>query len=277
VVDDLTTTDAELGIVHLTLTDLRTGTERFDRLLVSNGVQVLDDTARLDRTSGIVGNEGVVATDSATAEAVPSARALSSPAGGLGGGAPIAPAYEPEPTEPEMVLVEAPPKQIEMILFTCAQDTETIEAVMIDPSASGTNLLPEKQRLLGYQQYERGARNRAEAKGYSITPEQQGVIDVLNSLPIPTEVAEVQNSAEPASATTQQQGWATKFRGGGQPPQLQQLEAEVNNRRSQFFGSARQQQAAPFDKKLAKEKTTAEQPMRVLFLLHPSETEAAKK
>lgn len=275
--DALTSTDAELGIVHLTLTDLRTGTERFDRLLLSNGVQVLDGAADADRASGIADNESSVAADSAVAEATPSARALSAPAGGLGGAAPTASSSESKSQEPEMVLVEAPPKQIEQILFGCNNDTEAIEAVSIDPSASGTNLTPEKQRLLGYQQYERAARNRAEAKGYSITPEQQGVISVLNSLPTPEQSSDVQPTAELAAAGLPQQGWATKFRGGGQPPQLQQLEAEVNNRRNQFYGYARQQQAAQLDKKIAKEEAAPEQPMRVLFLLHPSQESTAKK
>ncbi|MDZ4657886.1 MAG: zf-HC2 domain-containing protein [Bythopirellula sp.] len=281
--DAFTKVDAELGIVHLTLTDLRSGTERFDRLLLSNGVQVLDDTVDADRVSGIAGNKSSVAADSAVAEATPSARALSAPAGGLGGAAPTASSSESKSTETEMVLVEAPPKQIEQILFGCNNDTEAIEAVSIDPSASGTNLLPEKQRLLGYQQYERAARNRAEAKGYSITPEQQGVISVLNSLPNPVKNSDIQPTAEPPisrdlAAGLQQQGWATKFRGGGQSPQLQQLETEVNNRRNQFYGYARQQQAAQLYKKLAtKEEVAQEQPMRVLFLLHPSEQAAAQK
>ncbi len=278
VLDALIPVDAELGIVHLTLTDLRSGTERFDRLLVSNGVQVLDDATDTDRVSGIAGDEGSVAADSAIAEATPSTRALSAPTGGFDGSAPTASSSESKSQEPEMVLVEAPPKQIEQILFGCNNDTEAIEAVSIDPSASGTNLLPEKQRLLGYQQYERAARNRAEAKGYSITPQQQDVISVLNSLPNPSEKSDIQPTAEPASAgLQQQQGWATKFRGGGQSPQLQQLESKVNNRRNQFYGYARQQQAAQFDKKLAKEAAAPEQPMRVLFLLHPSEQAAAKK
>jgi hypothetical protein len=173
-----------------------------------------------------------------------------------------------------MVLVEAAPAQIEMILATCAQDTKAIEAVAIDPSASGTNLLPEKQRLLGFQQYERAADNRAEIKGYSITPEQQGVIAALNSLPISTDGADTQNSAGVASATPQQQGWATKLRADQQPHQLKQLENEVNQRHNQYLGQARQQHA---EKKLAKDKTITEQPMRVLFLLHSSEESAAKK
>ena len=57
-----------------------------------------------------------------------------------------------------MVLVEAPPEQIAQILYGCAQDTEAIEEVAVDPTASGMNNAPEKQRLSGYQQYSRAGR-----------------------------------------------------------------------------------------------------------------------
>ncbi len=256
--DAITAADAELGIVHLTLTDFRAGTERFDRLLLSNGVQVLDDSASSDGAGDIAGAVGIVAADSAIAESAPSTRSSSAPTGGFGGAAPTPSASESQPTEPEMVLVEAAPAQIEKILFTCSNDTEAIESVSIDPSASGTNLLPEKQRLLGYHQYERAAGNRAEAKGYNITAEQQGVIAVLNSMSLANETAEPSISRDSA-AGLQQQGWATKFRADQQPQQLRQLENEVNQR-----------------KKLAKEKSIAENSMRVLFFLHPSEDSAVK-
>jgi anti-sigma factor RsiW len=249
-------TDAELGIVHLTLTDLRTGTERFDRLLVSNGVQVLDESTDAGRASPMA--------DSTAAQAETLSTRSAGPAGGFGGAASSAPSSVTAPTQPEMVLVEAPPEQIEQILFACNNDTETIEEVSIDPSASGTNLVPEKQRLLGYQQYARGARRDLKLKSYGITPAQQGMIAALNSIQTSEE------TAEPASAGLQPQGWATKFRTDQQPPELQQLENEVNQRRNQYFDYAQQQRSQALNDRLAKEELSTAPPMRVLFLLHPS-------
>ncbi len=278
VTDALASSNEELGIVHLTLADLRTGTEAFDRLLVSNGVQVVDETSGADRASAVAPGQASSA-DTFAAESVPRARTLSAPSpagGGFGGGMATAPAgdmkADAERAEPEMVLVEAPPKQIEAILFTCANDTTAIEAVEVDPSASGTNLQPEKQRLSGYQQYSRAATNKAERSAYTITPEQQGMITALNSLPA------VDNQTANATAEVNQQGWATRFRADQPPEQMQQLQDEVNTRRNQFYGYAQQQQAARVGDKIAKKaEEPAEQPIRVLFLLHPSEQAKAKK
>jgi anti-sigma factor RsiW len=277
--DALATADAELGIVHLTLTDLRSGAERFDRLLLSNGVQVIDESA----VAGRVATNGVTA-ESSVSDGAPSASTFSTrSAGGLGGAAappanlPVTSGLEGEEKselgpESEMVLVEAPPEQIKQILATCSQDTEAIEEVTIDPSASGTNSVPEKQRLTEYQQYARSAGKKTDANGYAITSAQQGVIEALNSLP--------KQQAEPpfpreAVAGVQEQGWATKLRSTQQPADLRQIEVEVNQRRGQFYGYI-PQQSGKLDKKLAKDKEANQQPMRVLFLLHPS-ADAAKK
>jgi anti-sigma factor RsiW len=274
VTDAFASSNEELGIVHLTLADLRTGTEAFDRLLVSNGVQVVDETSA-DRASGVAPGQASSA-DTFTTESVPSARTLSAPSPATSGfgGMTEAPASDvkadAESTEPEMVLVEAPPKQIEAILFTCANDTTAIEAVEVDPSASGTNLQPEKQRLAGYQQYSRAATNKAERSAYTITPQQQGMITALNSLPV------VENQTANSPTEVNQQGWATKFRAHQPPEQIEQLQDEVNTRRNQFYGYAQQQAAQVGDKIAKKAEAPAEQPIRVLFLLHPSEQAKAK-
>lgn len=260
--------DTDLGIVHLTLTDFRSGAERFDRLLASNGVQLLGDSAEERRfaASGRGGGVGGVpaAGTMSTRATVPSVATGSAPSSAE------STTIEPSRSEPEMVLVEAPPKQIEQILFACNNDTETIKDVTIDPSASGLNRAPARQRLYGYQQYARGSKAKTEvADSYAITPEQQGVIAVLNSLPTPDQ------DSEPAPEEAEQ-GWATKLRANESLADRAQLENEVNQRRSLYFQNTRQQQALNLDKKIAKQRAAVEQPMRVLFLLHPSEN-AAKK
>jgi anti-sigma factor RsiW len=276
----LASNESGVGIVHLTLTDFRSGAEHFDRLLLSNGVQVLDDAENETQLDASSTSEGL-AFDRAesTEEAAPVMRSYSAPsasdgAGGYGGvatsNAPPAPSGESE-SEPEMVLVEAPPEQIAQILLGCSNDTAAIQEVSIDPTASGTNLAPEKQQLSQYRQYERGASNESKLKGYNVTRSQQGMIAALNSMEPPLD------QAEHVASDLQNQGWATRVRGLEQPADSQQLGAELNNRRNQFYSNSRQQQAAPAQQKLAKKEATAPQSMRVLFLLHPSEDAATKK
>jgi hypothetical protein len=278
----LANTEAELGIVHLTLTDLPAGVEKFDRLLISNGVQV-------DSLSE--GNESMMAAAPATESAasefdatsraatsgdVSSATTLSGRAGGLGGGLPLEGSARfkkaEAATEPEMILVEAPAEQIANILMSCSQDTQAIKEVKIDPTANGFNTKREKQRLSDYQQYERGAAAKAESKTYDVSPAQQGMIEALNSIDAPAE------NAEPVATEGQpNQGWAAKLRNDQPPADLKQLNTDYNSRRNSYFFNARQQQAAvPPDQKLAKDKVSGEQWMRVLFLLHPDEDQAKK-
>lgn len=267
--DALAAENGELGVVHLTLTDLRAGAERFDELLISNGVQVIDEFAEAAGRSAIAPERasGMAAPD----VGVLSSRAASPPAtaGDLGGTTSESLPREPLPgnsDQPEMVLVEARPEQIEQILLTCQNDTEAIAAVNIDPTASGTNRTREKQRLLGYQQYARSARP-AEEKSFQVTPAQQGVISVLNSIP--------NAPADPAVAGQLEQGWATKLRIEKSPPDLERVEQVVNERRGQVYNSAenssRPQSYADLSKNSTDETKSVEQPMRVLFLLHPSE------
>jgi anti-sigma factor RsiW len=289
ITDAMAATDAELeGVVHLTLTDFRSGTERFNRLLLSNGVQLVDEqVAAAEPASAAAPATAAPATDAfGAADRISGTMSTRSatPTGGVGGAMPNAPAEgssaesEPEPAEPEMVLVEAPPEQIEQILFGCAQDTEAIEEVTVDPTASGMNNAPAKQRLSDYQQYSRSSGKLALGGEYKVTPQQQSAIAVFNSLP-------KQAEAEPPSHENQQQqlGWAARFYANEQPVQAQELNSQYNQYRDQYFYSqARQQQAVTkgesvdLTKKLAKDKVAPEQPLRVLFLLHPSQ-EAAKK
>jgi hypothetical protein len=175
-----------------------------------------------------------------------------------------------------MVLVEAPPEQIAQILFSCSNDTEAIKEVSIDPTASGTNLAPEKQQLSQYRQFERGASNESKLKGYNVSPSQQGMIAALNSIEPPLDQADPPVSRD-SVAGLKNQGWATRVHGLEQPADPQQLGVELNNRRNQFYSNGRQQKAAPAQQKLAKKEAAAPQSMRVLFLLHPSDDDTAKK
>jgi anti-sigma factor RsiW len=288
VTDAMAASEAELeGVVHLTLTDFRSGAERFNRLLVSNGVQFVDEQpeapasvaapATAAPTSETLGAAGEGAATMSTRSAAP--------AGGLGGalseavteGSSVESEAAQQSEEPEMVLVEAAPEQIEQIIFGCSQDTEAIEDVTVDPTASGMNNAPTQQRLSDFQQYSRSSGKMALGAEYKVTPEQQGVIAALNSLPKQT------NAPEPNLENEQQTGWAARFYAKEQPVQADKLNWQYNRYRDQYFYSqARQQQAVAkaesvdVAKKLAKDKTSAEQPLRVLFLLHPSQ-EPAKK
>jgi hypothetical protein len=280
----LTSNESGVGIVHLTLTDFQAGTERFDRLLLSNGVQVLDEPVSETKSTTAMSGERLAFDRAEPAnESTPVARTFSAPSannggGGYGGVATLNASpknSEESASEPEMILVEAPPEQIAQILLGCSNDTAAIKEVSIDPTANGTNLAPEKQQLSHYRQYERGA-NESKLKGYSVTPSQQGMIAALNSMESPPHQAEPPVSRD-SVADLLNQGWATRVRGLEQPADAQQLGVELNNRRNQFYSNAQQQQAVPSQQKLAKKEATAPQSMRVLFLLHPSEDAAAKK
>ncbi len=267
--------ESGVGIVHLTLADLRTGTEHFNRLLVSNGVQVMEPEA-VPPATAVNGNLAFDRVESAE-ESAPVARTFSAPSasGGAGGYGGVATSNAPptnlteSQSEPEMVLVEAPREQIEQILFGCSNDTEAIKEVSIDPTANGTIRAPEKQQLSQYHQYERGVSSELKLKGYNVTPSQQGMIAALNSMKPPLE------QEGTSSEGMQNQGWATRVR--EQPADLRQLGVELNNRRNQYLDNARQQSAVPAQQKLAKKEAAASQSMRVLFLLHPSKDAAAKQ
>jgi hypothetical protein len=278
----LANSEAELGIVHLTLTDLPSGTEKFDRLLISNGVQV-DNLSDANGTvpsgpsaeAGTLGFDGGRAPAPAAAPATDTASGavMSGRSGGLGGGmsAPSTTrdgADETKKSEPEMILVEAPAEQIANILISCSQDTQAIKEVKIDPTASGFNTNREKQRLADYQQYERGAAAKAESKSYSVSAAQQGVIEALNSIDAPVD------NAEPAVEGQPSQGWAAKLRNDQPQADLKQLNTEYNSRRNSYF--RQQQVAVPPQQKLAIDKVSGQEWIRVLFLLHPDE-EPAKK
>jgi hypothetical protein len=278
----LAKTEAELGIVHLTLTDLPAGVEKFDRLLISNGVQV-DNLSDANGTvpdgpsaeAGTLGFDGGRAPSLAAAPATDAASGtvMSGRAGGLGGGMSASSttrdgADETKKSEPEMILVEAPAEQIANILMSCSQDTQAIKEVKIDPTANGFNTEPKKQRLADYQQYERGVAAKTESKSYSVSPAQQGVIEALNSIDEPVDQNEAQVEGE------SNQGWAAKLRNDQPPADLKQLNTEYNSRRNSYF---RQQQAAvPPQQKLAKDKVSGQEWIRVLFLLHPDEEPATK-
>jgi hypothetical protein len=272
--------DAELeGVVHLTLTDFRSGTERFNRLLASNRVQLVDEPPALPAAPATAART-VEAIDAKGQDAVALSARGTAPPGGFGGArdSRLASEGESPQAKPEMVLVEALPAQIEQILLGCAQDTEAIAEVTVDPTASGMNTTPTQQRLSDYRQYSRSSERGTQAGEYQVTPEQQGVIAALNSLPKQLE------PAEPIAENQQQLGWAARFRADEQPLQAkEQLNFQYNQYRNQYFDKqARQQQSRAQGesvepaRKLANNKVESEQPLRVLFLLHPSQ-EPAKK
>lgn len=277
--DAMAESDAELeGVVHLTLTDFRSGTERFNRLLLSNGVQLVDGEPPVPAPASTVAPAmEAMSADGPSVAGTMATRSAAPSGGGFGGVATStadAPATTSAEPEAEMVLVEAPPEQIEQILLGCANDTEAIAEVAVDPTASGMNTVPAKQRLSDYQQYSRAGGKLAVTNVYQVTPQQQTAIAAFNSLP--KQMAPTESSDE----NQQQQGWAARFRADQKPSEAGQLNWQYNQFRDRYYDSqTRQQQAAKgveLTKKLAKDRVAPEQPLRVLFLLHPSQ-DAAKK
>lgn len=248
----LATPESNVGLVHVTLTDLRSGAEHFDRLLVSNGIQLVNETVE-EEVAEPGDREATFRGSSLFAE---------SPGGGVGGSA-----IDSEPSEAdakasfegksqpsgvEMVLVEAPPEQLAKFLFACAQDDEAIESLTIDEPANAVSGVQPAKQLEQYRQYEKPPRQQSAAQNHFVTPEQQGVIAALNSLDL--------DSASPASAGPQQsQAWATKLRTNQLP-----IENQLQSRSKQDFSEKQ--------RKLAKKGDDSPQQMRVLFLFHPSET-----
>ncbi len=248
-------TEPNVGLVHITLTDLQSGAEHFDRLLVSNGVQLVNESG-----------EDPAGMEKKTATSQDS----NSPAdfqGGGGGEWGAAATRESQSSAAQMVLVEAPPDQIAQILFACNQDTEAIESVTIDEaemSDAGAQ----------YRQYEKPDRKQAPSQTYAVSPEQQGVIAALNSLNI--DQKHPQSPTGPAAAGVPlqpQQAWATRLRSDQISATLEQLESQVQFRRNQAQNFAIRNEAADNLRKFAKKDADQPQQVRVLFFLHPSESQ----
>ena len=157
--------NSELGIVHLTLTDLRTGVEHFDQLLYPTACRFW--TSQSSREHPL--RQGPLIAFARINPKLPPTPPRSSPfssrssppvAGGFGGsrGGSVAPpaSAENEP-EPEMVFVEAPPAANRKDSGFLQPRHRGHQRVSIDPSASGTNVAPAEQKLRDYSQYERGA------------------------------------------------------------------------------------------------------------------------
>lgn len=226
-------TEPNVGLVHLTLTDLRS--EYFDRLLVSNGVQLVNESG-----------DAPAAREEKTATSQDS----SSPADFQGGAWGAAATSESPSSAAQMVLVEASPAQIAQILFACNQDTEAIESVTIDEAAMS-------DAGEQYRQYEKPARRQAPSQNYAVTPAQQGMIAALNSLGLaPAGSASADQHLQP------RQAWALRL--DQSPTALKQIENQVQSRLNQP-DSGKQ-------RKLGKKDATSPQQVRILFLLHPSES-----
>ncbi len=252
--------ESNVGLVHITLTDLRTGADHFERLLVSNGIQIVDEQEESE-------NSPLASSESTTARRDSNLFA-DSRAGGFGGtstsdlgeadSASDSNADKTARPEPEMVLVEAPAEQLGKLLLACNQDTEAIESVTIDePTDASGGKRPEP--LQQYRQYEKSSRDQQAKQKMAITPEQQGVIAVLNSLNFEQDSP---SSGTDSAGPEQSQAWATKLRSGQSPDEIRQLEGQVQSRLNQAYAFKQ--------RKLAKEESAPPQQMRVLFFLHPS-------
>lgn len=255
--------EAELAVVHLTLTDFPSGAEHFHRLLLANGVQLVEGQIP---PASAAATESPLA-DTLSAGAAAGANALSTRGAGQARGFDSAermstaqssgpPTARPET---EMVLVEAAPEQIKQILAECAEETEAIAEVAVDPTAGGTNSAPLAKRLIDYQQYSRSAAARGQVQSYAVTPEQQGVIAALNSLRAEQRLSD--SGVEKARG----QGWAARVPTDQRPEQWQQLNAQYKQFREQNFDQDLSSTAP-------KEGTSQDpRTMRMLFLLHPSD------
>ncbi|TWU30131.1 anti-sigma factor family protein [Bythopirellula polymerisocia] len=253
VAGSLASVDSNVGLVHLTCPDVKSGAEYFDRLLISNGVQLVEEST-----------DGLAARKEGKATFQDSSLFAESQSGGYGGNAAES---DRQSTDAEMVLVEAHPEQIAQILLACNQDNESIESVTIDEPTAPTGGEQPTQQLDRFRQYEKPARSKASGQIYVVTPAQQGVIAALNSLDSTPE----QSPTGTASEGPQQQAWATRLRADQAPTELKQLENEVQTRRNQAYNFAMRDQIADQNRKLAKKDADLPQQVRMLFLLHPSE------
>lgn len=246
--------ESNVGLVHITLKDLRSGAEYFDRLLVANNIQIVDEPIEQDAKASFHGS-GLYAE---------------SRDGGVGGSASqsesseadsnsLQPKRKAQTAAAEMVFVEAPPEQLDNLLFACSRDTEAIESLTIDEPANAVSGGKPTEQLERYRQYEKPMRQQAAPQNYVVTPEQQGVIAAINSLDLASEP-----TAGPASAGLQQQAWATKLRTNQSPGERKQLEEQIQSRRNLDSSDKKRE--------LAKKDGDSPPPMRVLFLLHESET-----
>ncbi|QEG37749.1 anti-sigma factor family protein [Bythopirellula goksoeyrii] len=246
--------ESNVGLVHVTLKDLRSGAEHFDRLLVANDIQIVDEPVEQDakasfRGSGLYAESrdgGVAGAASQSDSSKDESKSLQ-------------PKGKTQTPAAEMVFVEAPPEQLAKFFFACSQDTEAIQSLTIDEPANAVSGGKPTEQLEQYRQYEKPMRQQAAPQNYVVTPEQQGVIAALNSLDLASEP-----TAGSASAGLQQQAWATKLRNNQSPVERKQLEEQIQSRRNLDSSDKK--------RKLAKKDADSPPPMRVLFLLHESET-----
>jgi len=259
---------SSVGVVHLTLADLRRGTETFDQLLVNNGVQLIEpmgNTLRSDSTPA------PATTNSLRSRGIESA---SPPAERRV----ITPNDDSADQPAQMVLLEASPEQIEQILTDCQEETTLIEAVNIEQTDTGD------QRQQSWQQWQRNRQADNGPSSQSLNRQQQGLVEVLNSVPsdqmvvVPPEDAGGRGGSPPQD--TMQQARAAKLHLGRLPANWPQQQLQRDPERGRFFADSStpdappQQKASPADDNQSRPEEQSARPMRVLFLLHPSESQA---
>ena len=256
--------ESNFALVHVTLTDLRSGAAQFDQLLVSNGVQIVDDEST--PTLPVAKPTGVASESSSRAQNIEA----------LEGGVHLEAKSELSQSadsalEPEMVLVEASPAQIEQILAACQNDTQTVESLTVDEPPSPNNNRRGAGQIEQYRSYEKNIQQRKRRSLAELTPAQQGVIAALNSLDLkisPAQAGSAVQSADQLEASPPQQAWATRLRSLGSVEANQQLGFQLEQRRS--LANQAFDQSKPKDK-LSKTDAAANEQARVLFLLCPSE------
>jgi hypothetical protein len=260
---------SNVGLVQLKLNDLRAGTERFDRMLYSNGIQVIDGAD----TSARVEME-TTPTDAVARDIAPET-ADSSSASGVASRMEAPPersdADKPstQAEEPEMVLVEASPQQIENILQECNQDTATIQSVVIDETTVPESVNQPQQQFGQYRRFARSAPQVKSVGKLEVTPEQQAIITVLNSPELNQMPQVSENVDELRQEAPTQQAWAGRVRAGQVPPDAKQFQQQIASNRSWGL----QGKGAHLKGVAPEQQNLAQQNMRVLFLLVPGDPE----
>lgn len=269
--------DGEVGVVHLTVTNMRDGNDRFNSFLAGNGVLVFDEED-VPQEAGVMPDERL--DSSANRRSVD--RVVTNPPAAAGEPQAAAPAQlegrskqEQPSSGPEMVLVEAPLRQIAQILMDCNEDSEAIEEVVIDEATTAEVSPAAVEQMNQFRGYQKVSPQRASKRAYAVTPAQRGVVEVLNSLSPAANRGQAQ--AENSPQTTDNRAWAARLP-KDQPP----LEYQQYFQRAQVPASAlskgRQRQLAneSVDKlktaelyDAAKPSDDTDQQMRVLFFLHP--------
>ncbi len=240
-------TVGEVLQVHVALSDDQRGTEPFDRLLAANGIVFQEPE------SGFVD------------------RQLAAPVGAVGGklkNDSASELLEEESDDAELVLVEAPAEQIEVLLNACHDDPAQWKSLRL--VGEGNSEVP----LARWQSLQRGGAFRARSFGSADTPAERGMAAVLDSLSTDENSApslsKDQKKTAPRSSG-EQLGWAVRVGRMSRVDSLRATEGERSSKiatlRSEFQRSKEQ------DKRKASDLEQGAS-IRVLFILHPGREKA---